>query len=60
MTAAQFRNERWRDTPLRGTDTILVLGYVPNADWQLQINADGSLDTGRLGLPIDAHTAWLP
>ncbi|MEU2744316.1 hypothetical protein ABZ656_56195, partial [Streptomyces sp. NPDC007095] len=60
VTAAQFRNERWRDTPLRGTDRLLVLGYIPDADWQLQINADGSLDTGRLGLTIDAHTAWLP
>ncbi|MFC4502874.1 MULTISPECIES: hypothetical protein [Streptomyces] len=57
VTAAQFRNEKWRDTPLRGTDTLLVLGYIPHADWQFQINADGSLDTGRLGLPIDTHTA---
>ncbi|MER5427914.1 hypothetical protein [Streptomyces sp. NPDC002588] len=57
VTAAQFRDERWSDTPLRESDALLVLGYVPDADWRFEVNADGSLDTGRLGLPVDRHTA---
>ncbi|TQJ47290.1 transmembrane domain-containing protein [Streptomyces sp. NBC_00080] len=60
VTAAQFRDENWRDAALRGTDALLVLGYVgDDADWNFHVNADGSLDTGRLGLPIDTHAARL-
>ncbi|MEU5344935.1 hypothetical protein AB0H18_29595 [Streptomyces sp. NPDC020766] len=59
VTAAQFRNERWGDSPLRGTDALLVLGYIPDADWHIKVNPDGSLDTGRVGLPVDTHTARL-
>ncbi|MCX4759950.1 hypothetical protein OG562_02860 [Streptomyces sp. NBC_01275] len=59
VTAAQFRDERWKDTLLRRTDALLVLGYIPDADWHFKVNADGSLDTGRLGVPIDTHTACL-
>ncbi|KPI28388.1 hypothetical protein OV320_4849 [Actinobacteria bacterium OV320] len=37
-----------------------MLGYVgDDADWDFHVNADGSLDTGRLGLPIDTHAARL-
>ena len=59
VTAAQYRNERWGETPLRGTDTLLVLGYIPALEWNLRVRADGSLDTGRLGVAIDTHTARL-
>ncbi|WP_413756003.1 hypothetical protein [Streptomyces sp. MMBL 11-3] len=57
VTAAQFRDERWADAPLRATDALLVLGYITDAVWHLAVNADGSLDTGRLGVPVDTHTA---
>ena len=59
VTAAQFRDERWADAPLRGTDVLLVLGYITDAAWHLGVNTDGSLDTGRLGVAIDTHTARL-
>lgn len=59
VTAAQFRDERWADSPLRGTDVLLVLGYIRDAGWCFQVNADGSLDTGRLGVLIDTHTGRL-
>ncbi|KQX64215.1 MULTISPECIES: hypothetical protein [unclassified Streptomyces] len=59
VTAAQFRDENWRDAALSGTDALLVLGYIGDADWNFQVNADGSMDTGRLGLPIDTHAARL-
>ncbi|KAA0927037.1 hypothetical protein [Streptomyces apricus] len=57
VTAAQFRDERWADAPLRATDVLLVLGYITDAVWHLAVNTDGSLDTGRLGVPVDTHTA---
>lgn len=59
VTAAQYRNERWGDTPLRGTDALLVLGYIPALEWNLQVKPDGSLLTGRLGVPVDTHAARL-
>ncbi|MFJ5306722.1 hypothetical protein [Streptomyces sp. NPDC088350] len=59
VTAAQYRNERWGDTPLRGTDALLVLGYIPALEWNFQVRPDGSLKTGRLGVLIDTHTARL-
>lgn len=59
VTAAQYRNERWGDTPLRGTDALLVLGYIPALEWNLQVKPDGSLLTGRLGIPVDTHAAHL-
>ncbi|MDR6975131.1 hypothetical protein J2X68_001815 [Streptomyces sp. 3330] len=59
VTAAQYRDENWRDAALHDTDALLVLGYIGDADWNFQVNADGSLDTGRLGLPVDTHTARL-
>jgi hypothetical protein len=59
VTAAQYRNERWGETPLRGTDTLLVLGYIPTLEWNLRVKADGSLDPGRPGVPVDTHTARL-
>ncbi|MFD4557979.1 hypothetical protein ACFWP5_27310 [Streptomyces sp. NPDC058469] len=59
VTAAQYRNERWGDTPLRGTDALLVLGYIPALEWNFQVRADGSLNTGRLGVLIDTHAALL-
>ncbi|WP_405976203.1 hypothetical protein OG496_53160 [Streptomyces sp. NBC_00988] len=59
VTAAQYRNERWGDTPLRGTDALLVLGYIPALEWNLQVKPDGALLTGRLGVPVDTHTARL-
>ncbi|WP_043664926.1 hypothetical protein [Streptomyces xylophagus] len=59
VTAAQYRNERWGETPLRGTDALLVLGYIPSLEWNFQVKPDGSLNTGRLGVPIDTHTARL-
>jgi hypothetical protein len=60
VTAAQFRDENWSDAPLRGTDALLVLGYVPDAGWTFHVNADGSLHTGRLGLQIDTHNSAAP
>jgi hypothetical protein len=57
VTAAQFRDEKWERAALRGTGALLVLGYITEADWRFQVNADDSLDTGRLGVPIDAHAA---
>ncbi|MFF3487942.1 hypothetical protein ACFYXC_32355 [Streptomyces sp. NPDC002701] len=57
VTAAQFRDERWVDAPLRPTDALLVLGYITDAVWHLAVNVDGSLDTARLGVPIDTHLA---
>ncbi|MGW0876163.1 hypothetical protein ACWD3Z_37620 [Streptomyces sp. NPDC002740] len=59
VTAAQFRDDQWRDAAMRDTDALLVLGYIVGADWNFQVNADGSLDTGRLGLPVDTHAARL-
>ncbi|MFD9323512.1 hypothetical protein ACFWDQ_38710 [Streptomyces sp. NPDC060053] len=59
VTAAQFRDDQWRDAALRDTDALLVLGYIVGADWNFQVNGDGSLDTGRLGLPVDTHAARL-
>ncbi|MFJ9248530.1 hypothetical protein [Streptomyces sp. NPDC101776] len=59
VTAAQYRDERWGDTPLRGTDALLVLGYIPALEWNLQAQPDGSLLTGRLGVPVDTHAAHL-
>ncbi|NSL43253.1 hypothetical protein [Streptomyces sp. 8P21H-1] len=59
VTAAQFRDERWADAPLRPTDALLVLGYITDAAWHIGVNTDGSLDTGRLGVLIDTHTARL-
>ncbi|MEU5697447.1 hypothetical protein [Streptomyces aurantiacus] len=57
VTAAQFRDERWADAPLRDTDALLVLGWITDAEWHVGVNADGSLDTGRLGVLVDTHTA---
>jgi hypothetical protein len=57
VTAAEFRDGKWAETPLRGTDALLILGHVPDAAWNFHVNTDGSLDTGRLGLRIDTHTA---
>lgn len=59
VTAAQFRDERWADAPLRDTDALLVLGWITDAEWHVGVNADGSLDTGRLGVLVDTHTARL-
>ncbi|MFJ8938897.1 hypothetical protein ACIRL0_24785 [Streptomyces sp. NPDC102365] len=57
VTAAQFRDERWADAPLRETDALLVLGWITDAEWQIGVHTDGSLDTGRLGVLVDTHTA---
>ncbi|MFE7032597.1 hypothetical protein ACFU9Y_19990 [Streptomyces sp. NPDC057621] len=57
VTAAQFRDERWADAPLRETDALLVLGWITDAEWHIAVNTDGSLDTGRLGVLVDTHTA---
>ncbi|WP_404192081.1 hypothetical protein [Streptomyces tauricus] len=57
VTAAQFRDERWSDAPLRETDALLVLGWITDAQWHIGVNTDGSLDTGRLGVLVDTHTA---
>jgi hypothetical protein len=57
VTAAQFRDERWVDAPLRDTDALLVLGWITDAQWHVEVKADGSLDTGRLGVLVDTHTA---
>ncbi|PSM38027.1 hypothetical protein C6Y14_38735 [Streptomyces dioscori] len=57
VTAAQFRDERWADAPLRETDALLVLGWITDAEWHIAVHTDGSLDTGRLGVPVDTHTA---
>ncbi|MEU9185635.1 hypothetical protein AB0D14_13965 [Streptomyces sp. NPDC048484] len=57
VTAAQYRDERWGNAPLRETDALLVLGWITDAEWHLGVNADGSLDTGRLGVLVDTHTA---
>ncbi|WP_328498004.1 hypothetical protein OHS59_38845 [Streptomyces sp. NBC_00414] len=57
VTAAQFRDESWGNAPLRETDALLVLGWITDAEWHVGVNADGSLDTGRLGVLVDTHTA---
>ncbi|MFJ2264550.1 hypothetical protein ACIOKD_40875 [Streptomyces sp. NPDC087844] len=57
VTAAQFRDERWTNAPLRETDALLVLGWITDAEWHIGVNTDGSLDTGRLGVLVDTHTA---
>ncbi|MFI6936843.1 hypothetical protein [Streptomyces sp. NPDC050287] len=60
VTAAQFRDGSWENAVIPTTDALLVLGHIPDPAHHLEINPDGSLNTGRLSLPIDAHTACLP
>ncbi|MFJ9181102.1 hypothetical protein [Streptomyces sp. NPDC102360] len=45
-------------TGLRRTDALLVLGEAPTG-WRWKAGADGSLDTGPLGLEITRHAGRL-
>ncbi|WP_045744795.1 hypothetical protein [Actinoplanes rectilineatus] len=51
--ADQFRAESSGQTAPAG-GAVLVLGEVDHAAWRLEVRADGGLDTGALGLPVDS------
>ncbi|MFI1105248.1 hypothetical protein [Streptomyces melanogenes] len=60
LHAAQFLEERAAMTGLNAADALLVLGEAPDFAWRFQVAADGSLDTGPLGLRIAVHAGRLP
>ncbi|MGC5378487.1 hypothetical protein ACPXB1_08430 [Micromonospora sp. DT68] len=37
-----------------GTAAVVVVGDVPNAAWRFEVDADGTLDVGVLGLDLDS------
>ncbi|MBY8874513.1 hypothetical protein K7640_22045 [Micromonospora sp. PLK6-60] len=39
-----------------GTAAVLVVGDAPNAAWRFEVDADGTLDVGVLGLDLDHPT----
>lgn len=54
LDADRLPEEQEAVARLASTDALLVLGDTP-AGWRLRAGADGSLDTGPLGLEIDTH-----
>lgn len=59
LHAAQFTEERAAMAGLRTSDALLVLGEAPDFSWRFDVAADGSLDTGALGLRIGLHAGRL-
>ncbi|MFG2517928.1 hypothetical protein [Streptomyces sp. NPDC048527] len=59
LHAAQFVEERAAMTNLHTADALLVLGEAPDFAWRFHVSADGSLDTGPLGLWISTHAGRL-
>ncbi|MFI1170332.1 hypothetical protein [Streptomyces melanogenes] len=60
LHAAQFLEERAAMAGLNTADALLVLGEAPDFAWRFQVAADGSLDTGPLGLRIALHAGRMP
>lgn len=54
LDVSRLSEEKAALARLEPTDALLVLGDTP-AGWRLRAGADGSLDTGPLGLRIDTH-----
>ncbi|MGW2562714.1 hypothetical protein ACWCXB_26400 [Streptomyces sp. NPDC001514] len=59
LDAAQFPEEKHAMGGLYATDALLVLGDAPDSGWRFQVRADGSLDTGPLGLRVSPHAGRL-
>ncbi|NLU66432.1 hypothetical protein [Streptomyces sp. HNM0574] len=58
VDASQLPQRQGAMEGLRQGDAVLVLGDAP-AGWRWQAGADGSLDTGPLGLSINRHAGRL-
>ncbi|WP_405603846.1 hypothetical protein OG741_33225 [Streptomyces sp. NBC_01410] len=59
LDAAQFADEKAAVKGLDASDALLVLGDAADSGWRFEVGADGSLDTGPLGLRIDVHAGRL-
>ncbi|MFK0044026.1 hypothetical protein ACIQU4_07945 [Streptomyces sp. NPDC090741] len=55
LDAAQFPEEEPAMAGLHAADAVVVLGDAPGFGWRFTVGADGSLDTGALGLRVDTH-----
>ncbi|MGW1049108.1 hypothetical protein ACWDBD_16085 [Streptomyces sp. NPDC001118] len=59
LDAAAYRDEKDAVDGLHAGDALLVLGDAPGCVWRFQVEADGSLDTGPLGVRVDVHAGRL-
>ncbi|MDB1087108.1 hypothetical protein PJ985_05945 [Streptomyces sp. ACA25] len=64
VDAEQYHEEKASPglpAPGRGpAGALLVIGDLTDAAWRFDVRSDGSLDTGALGLAVEAHAARPP